>query len=148
MVTACAAMTAACGAPKGAPLDLPPVRSSPARSRSSPTAPEPEGELSADMLIELYQHNDSDGDGILDYWDNCPYVANPDQADRDHDGEGDACPFVPEGDGGPEIELIFPRPDSRYRVPTGGSSACNVATAWQREDTTLRGDHVSRATTR
>jgi formylglycine-generating enzyme required for sulfatase activity len=34
---------------------------------------------------------DSDGDGILDAADNCPLVANPDQADCDGDGIGNAC---------------------------------------------------------
>jgi len=34
---------------------------------------------------------DSDGDGVADATDNCPLVANPDQADTDHDGIGDAC---------------------------------------------------------
>ena len=34
---------------------------------------------------------DSDGDGIADVQDNCPQVANPDQADADHNGIGDAC---------------------------------------------------------
>jgi DNA-binding beta-propeller fold protein YncE len=34
---------------------------------------------------------DSDGDGIADVCDNCIEVANPDQADGDTDGEGDAC---------------------------------------------------------
>jgi hypothetical protein len=34
---------------------------------------------------------DSDGDGILDVADNCPTVANADQADTDLDGIGNAC---------------------------------------------------------
>lgn len=34
---------------------------------------------------------DSDGDGVCDDRDNCPAVANPDQADSDGDGIGDAC---------------------------------------------------------
>ncbi len=34
---------------------------------------------------------DSDGDGVPDNVDNCPTVPNPDQADTDGDGIGDAC---------------------------------------------------------
>ena len=34
---------------------------------------------------------DQDGDGVCDADDNCPSVANPDQADADADGIGDAC---------------------------------------------------------
>lgn len=34
---------------------------------------------------------DSDGDGLLDYMDNCPDKANPAQADLDQDWIGDAC---------------------------------------------------------
>jgi hypothetical protein len=35
--------------------------------------------------------SDRDGDGISDSLDNCPMRANPDQADFDSDGEGNAC---------------------------------------------------------
>ena len=34
---------------------------------------------------------DTDADGVPDTTDNCPSTANPDQADADHDGIGDAC---------------------------------------------------------
>jgi hypothetical protein len=34
---------------------------------------------------------DTDGDGVCDGQDNCPAVANPDQADADGDGIGNAC---------------------------------------------------------
>jgi hypothetical protein len=34
---------------------------------------------------------DSDGDGVRDGSDNCPYAPNADQADCDGDGAGDAC---------------------------------------------------------
>ena len=34
---------------------------------------------------------DVDCDGVANAGDNCPHVPNPDQADADHDGVGDAC---------------------------------------------------------
>ncbi len=39
---------------------------------------------------------DYDGDGILNKDDNCPGVPNPDQADTDGDGWGDACDLCPD----------------------------------------------------
>ncbi len=38
---------------------------------------------------------DSDGDGVPDSTDNCPFVANADQADGDGDGVGDVCDNCP-----------------------------------------------------
>ena len=38
---------------------------------------------------------DADGDGVPDEEDNCPEVANSDQADADADGFGDACDVCP-----------------------------------------------------
>lgn len=41
------------------------------------------------------QLEDSDGDGVLDSFDNCPFLFNPDQANTDGDGLGDACDSDP-----------------------------------------------------
>ncbi len=43
--------------------------------------------------------SDADGDYIPDSLDNCPNVQNPDQADSDGDGAGDACPIYYDTDG-------------------------------------------------
>jgi len=43
-----------------------------------------------DKQREMKEH-DKDGDGVLDWWDNCKDVANPNQADTDKDTIGDAC---------------------------------------------------------
>ena len=45
---------------------------------------------------------DGDGDGVVDGEDNCPLVANPDQADLDGDGVGDLCEDDRDGDGIPD----------------------------------------------
>ena len=41
---------------------------------------------------------DEDGDGIADSDDNCPAIANADQADSDTDGLGNVCDPTPNGD--------------------------------------------------
>ncbi len=42
---------------------------------------------------------DGDGDGICDALDNCPEIANADQADADGDDQGDACDVDADDDG-------------------------------------------------
>lgn len=64
---------------------------------------------------------DSDGDGVNDDLDNCPYRFNPDQQDTDNDGRGDGCQegaaVCPAeavyGTGAPEVMLLR---DFRDRV--------------------------------
>ncbi len=51
-----------------------------------------------DGIIDIEAQADGDGDGVGDACDNCPEAANPDQFDRNQDGEGDACDDT-DGDG-------------------------------------------------
>jgi hypothetical protein len=47
----------------------------------------------AEMPSSFWRNStdDGDGDGVPNIQDNCVFVANPDQADSNHDGIGDAC---------------------------------------------------------
>ena len=47
----------------------------------------------------ILDDDDTDADGIVDPEDNCPEIANEDQADLDDDGVGDVCDEDVDGDG-------------------------------------------------
>lgn len=49
------------------------------------------GECTSSAQHEGPDTDDFDGDGVLNAVDNCPVVYNPDQADGDWNGVGDAC---------------------------------------------------------
>ena len=51
------------------------------------------------LTISEGEYGDVDGDGIIDVNDNCPEDINPDQADADADGTGDACDVCTDTDG-------------------------------------------------
>jgi hypothetical protein len=59
---------------------------------------------------------DTDGDGKLDFEDNCPTVPNPDQKDSDGDGVGDACDNCP---------YVY-NPDQKDSVGNGIGDACRA----------------------
>jgi hypothetical protein len=76
---------------------------------------------------------DDDFDGAPDSRDNCPGLANPDQADTDQDGQGDACDATPSGDGdgdgvdnGIDNCLDVANPDQSDGDGDGIGDACDV----------------------
>jgi len=63
---------------------------------------------------------DADGDGVEDSIDNCPLVANEDQADFDGDGYGDACDADDDNDGVGDTDDAFPRSDLSATIVIDG----------------------------
>src|SRR6266481_6094997 len=51
--------------------------------------------LVASFNAALATGPDTDGDGIPDSQDNCPFIPNPGQQDTDGDGIGDVCDNCP-----------------------------------------------------
>ncbi|KKQ27614.1 MAG: hypothetical protein US42_C0007G0005 [Candidatus Magasanikbacteria bacterium GW2011_GWC2_37_14] len=49
----------------------------------------------AALLFAACEVPDTDGDGVVDYDDNCEQIANPAQVDTDYDGVGDKCENCP-----------------------------------------------------
>jgi Big-like domain-containing protein/VCBS repeat protein/FG-GAP repeat protein len=60
------------------------------------------GQSQGGYWIRVRYEDDSDGDGVPDSRDNCPGVANADQADLDGDRLGDLCDLDDDGDGLPD----------------------------------------------
>ncbi len=61
-----------------------------------------------DYALAWHIASDTDGDGVSDTQDNCPSVANADQADLDGDGTGDVCDNDIDGDGVANALDAFP----------------------------------------
>ena len=82
---------------------------------------------------------DADADGVPDANDNCPAVANADQADTDNDGVGDACdtpdappPVDPPGPppGGDNPDPVVPTVITTARIAFHGRALADEATMW------------------
>ncbi len=63
---------------------------------------------------------DTDGDGVPDTSDNCPFVANANQADNDLDSLGDACDPDDDNDGLSDVDEIGIYGTDPFLVDTDG----------------------------
>ncbi|MBM4356305.1 MAG: hypothetical protein FJ109_21360 [Deltaproteobacteria bacterium] len=66
--------------------------------------------------------DDTDGDGVPDCMDSCPFDHNPDQEDLDGDGLGDLCDPDQDGDGVPDADDCDP---TDAAVFSGAEELCN-----------------------
>jgi hypothetical protein len=72
---------------------------------------------------------DTDGDGAPDTYDNCPQMANTDQADNDDDGKGDVCDDDDDNDTVTDANDNCPfdaNPDQADGDGDGAGDACEV----------------------
>jgi fibronectin-binding autotransporter adhesin len=87
----------------------------------------PQEEACDSGAFELVQQStppDSDGDGTADTVDNCPEVANPDQADTNSDSVGDACEATtPIDTEAPMVISTIPKANATEVAPTANVKA-------------------------
>jgi len=106
--------------------------------------------------VYFLSFNDLDADGVLDYRDNCPNLANPDQLDSDNDGLGNACDNCPaksnhdqkdtDGDGVGDVCDNCPQTPNADQKDTNGDGkgdACSMVCGDANGDRTVNiGDAV------
>lgn len=79
----------------------------------------PPDDLTLAQMRDIGWYPDADVDLVEDSADNCPTVANPDQADYDHDGQGDACDADDDNDGVPDAVDAVPHSNMQPTVTIG-----------------------------
>ncbi|MBI5960457.1 MAG: thrombospondin type 3 repeat-containing protein [Chloroflexi bacterium] len=84
----------------------------------------PDDETLHATLLEIIE--DRDNDGVLDAEDNCPFVANPDQADADNNGVGDACSEDYDADGVLDVEDNCPFAPNSDQIDADGDGVGDV----------------------
>ncbi|MFH0875880.1 MAG: thrombospondin type 3 repeat-containing protein [archaeon] len=82
------------------------------------------GQLTFSWAMIYGVEADTDGDGFLDSVDNCPNVANPNQADLDKDGIGNDCDNDADGDTYLTSDEPFDCNDMNDAVYPGAAEIC------------------------
>jgi hypothetical protein len=85
-------------------------------------------DLTLEQFRDIGWYPDADVDLVEDGDDNCPNVANADQANYDNDGEGDVCDADDDNDGVPDASDANPFSNMAATVSVNGcdSGAANV----------------------
>jgi hypothetical protein len=88
----------------------------------------PPEDLTLPLMRDIGWFPDADVDGVADGADNCPTVANGDQANYDGDSLGDACDPDDDNDGVPDVSDAVPHSNMQPTVTIGAcdSGAPNV----------------------
>ncbi|MCA9557568.1 MAG: PKD domain-containing protein, partial [Myxococcales bacterium] len=98
------------------------------RFNCSLTATDALGAESVQQFVVVVNNVDSDDDGVDEGSDNCPATSNPDQADNDGDGIGDACDEDDDNDGvlDPDDNCdLVPNPDQANADGDRLGNACD-----------------------
>ncbi len=99
----------------------------------------PDDETLHATLLEIIE--DRDDDGVLDAEDNCPFVANPDQADAENDGVGDACGEDYDADGVLDAEDNCPNAPNPDQADADADGVGDVCEDSSDESTCLSAGH-------